>query len=200
MLKHVNKDCFSTWKKHCRKVWMVISMLDYSRPFISEEQVSDSVNLLISILIRYPEIGTIKYLPETNSLKLTFLLRALPEGEPFVAVQRLLEESISAYHLLKGFKNARFTVQMNHYESVAMLELHRDVPTLSQNEIALMICILTDHYGEWLVADYHETIPEDDLIVQEEYIADMLENIKRQHIDHGLIGIREEGRVFVFDK
>ncbi|HWR40380.1 MAG TPA: hypothetical protein VN611_12850 [Patescibacteria group bacterium] len=175
-------------------------MVDYARPFTSEEHVSDSVNLLISILIRYPEIGTIKYLPETNSLKMTFLLRVLPDTEDLADVCRVLEASICAYHLLKGLKNARVALKVSHYDPVMMLEVQRDVPTLSQNEIALMIHILNESYGQWLIADYHETMPEDDLIVQEEYIADMLENIKRQRIDQGLIGIREDGRVFVFDK
>ena len=44
------------------------------------ENVSDGVGLLISMLVRYPEIGTINFDPETNNLKITFMmLKLIPE-------------------------------------------------------------------------------------------------------------------------
>lgn len=179
---------------------MVNYMADYSRYLPNNEYVSDSVNLLISLLIRYPELATIKFLPENNSLKLTFLLTRDPERMDFEAARQFIANSIDAYHLLKGTPKTSTSVLFSFYEQVAILDIMRDVISLSQNEIALIVRILNEHYNERLISDYHDAMPEDDLLVQEEFISDMLENIKRQHLVHGLIGIREEGRVFVFDK
>ena len=51
-----------------------------------------------------------------------------------------------------------------------------------------------------IIADENDAMLEEDLLVQEELIGNMLENIKTQQTGSGLIGIREDGRVLVFNK
>ncbi|MGI6092321.1 MAG: hypothetical protein ACOYD5_04975, partial [Negativicutes bacterium] len=67
-----------------------------------DENISDGVNLLISILVCYPEIGTINFDPRTNSLKLTFILSNLSTQTKCMEFKQLLTDSISAYHLLEN--------------------------------------------------------------------------------------------------
>ncbi len=165
-----------------------------------DEQVSDGVNLLISILVRYPEIGTISFDPNKESLKLTFMLSGIPSPQEFTAFKHLLLNSLAAYHSLEGLNIQLADLQLTSYEQVAMLNIIRDVATLSKNEITIIITLLREKFKERLVADHNDTMPEEDLLVQEELIDNMLENIKKHHAVHGLIGIREDGRVLVFNK
>jgi hypothetical protein len=165
-----------------------------------DERISDGVNLLISILVRYPEIGSINYDAKDNSIKLIFMLSSLPSKAFFDMVLKTLLSSISAYHTLEGLKNAKTDIKVSACEQVAMLTILRDVATLSKGEIALIITLLRENFKDQLLADDNETMLEEDLLVQEEVIDNMLENIKRQHFDNGLIGIREDGRVLVFNK
>jgi len=81
-----------------------------------------------------------------------------------------------------------------------MLKIVRDVKTLSKGEIALIITLLRDNFKNRLVTDHNDSMLEEDLLVQEELIEDMLENLKKGQANHKLIGIREDGRVLVFNK
>lgn len=165
-----------------------------------DEQISDGVNLLISILVRYPEIGTISFVPENNSLRLTFMLSGVLNNSEFTSLQKLILNSIIAYHSLEGISTNLNNVQLGTYDKVSLITIHRDVDTISKGEINLTIAILRDQFNERLVTDHNEGLLEEDLVVQEELIDDMLQSIKKQHSAHGLIGIREDGRVLVFNK
>ena len=167
----------------------------------SDQQVSDGANLLISMLVRYPEIGTINFNPEADSIKLTFMISGIPTAGDFESLKRLIINSIAAYHLLAGINDSSIDVELSSYEQVAMLTVLRDVHTMSRGEIDLTIKLLRDRFAERLVADLNDAMLEEDLLLQEEVIEDMLENMRKQYNDnHSLIGIREDGRVFVFNK
>lgn len=167
----------------------------------SEQQVSDGANLLISMLVRYPEIGTINFNPEANSLKLTFMISGIPSANDYKSVKALIINSVAAYHMLAGTPDTDTDVELSSYEQVAMLTVTRDVHTMSRGEIDLTIKLLKERFADRLVADHNDSMLEEDLLFQEEVIENMLENMRRQYNDHhSLIGIREDGRVFVFNK
>ncbi len=167
----------------------------------SDQQVSDGANLLISMLVRYPEIGTINFDPDANSLKLTFMIAGIPTATEFEAAKGLLINSIAAYHLLEGITDSSIDVELSSYEQVAILTVLRDVQTMSRGEMGLTIKLLRERFAERLVADRNDAMLEEDLLLQEAVIEDMLENMREQdNDDHSLIGIREDGRVFVFNK
>lgn len=165
-----------------------------------DEQISDGVNLLISILVRYPEIGTINFDPINSSIKLTFMLSGIPAPQEFALIRRLILDSITAFHMLEGYTPEAADVELSTYDQVAMLHMVRDVHTLSKGEIALVITLLRDRFKDRLVIDYNDSMQEEDLLIQEELIDDMLESMKRQYSGNSLIGIREDGRVLVFNK
>lgn len=167
----------------------------------NDQQVSDGANLIISMLVRYPEIGTINFNPETNLLKLVFMISGLPTAADFKSNKQLIINSIAAYHMLQGISDITVDIELSSYEQVAMLTFIRDVQTLSRGEINLVVKLLRDCFGERLVTDHNEALLEEDLLYQEAVIEDMLENMRKQDNDHhSLIGIREDGRVFVFNK
>jgi hypothetical protein len=167
----------------------------------NDQQVSDGANLIISMLVRYPEIGTINFNPEANSLKLTFMISGIPTAGDFESSKALIINSIAAYHMLQGIANINVDIELSSYEQVAMLTFIRDVQTLSRGEINLVIKLLRERFGDRLVADHNDAMMEEDLLFQDEVIEDMLESMRKQDNDHNsLIGIREDGRVFVFNK
>ncbi|WP_378952496.1 hypothetical protein [Pelosinus sp. sgz500959] len=167
---------------------------------LNNEQISDGVNLLISILVRYPEIGTIKFDPQKKCLNFKFMLSTIPPEFEFSTIKNLLTSSISAYNMLEGFPLKISEIQLDTYSEVAMLTIIRDVYTLSKSELTLMITLLRENFKKYLIIDGSDSPFEEDLLMQEEVIEDMLANIKAHHHLHALIGIRENGRVLVFNK
>lgn len=166
----------------------------------NNEHISDGVNLLISILIRYPEIGTIKFDPENSSLILKFMLSSLPSELEFSTSKDLLLNSIIAYNMLEGLSLKTSEIELHADTQVAMLTIIRDIYTLSNNEITLIITLLRENLKKYLIVDKTDSPVEEDLLIQEEVIEDMLANIKEHHHLYGLIGIRENGRVLIFNK
>ncbi|MBC8016407.1 MAG: hypothetical protein H7X79_11790 [Sporomusaceae bacterium] len=166
----------------------------------NNEQLSNGVNLLVSILIRYPEIGTASFDPQNHCLKLKFMLSAVPAQPDFSATKQLLLDSIAAYHVLESLQLKISEILLHTHDQVAMISIVRDVHTISKGEISLIITILRDKLEKYLITDYNDSLAEEDLLVQEEVIEEMLENIIHYRTLHGIIGIRENGRVLIFNK
>lgn len=165
-----------------------------------DERISDGVNLLISILVRYPEIGTVNYDAAKSSIKFTFMLSSILAEAQFSLLKQTLLSSIDAYHTLESKKGAQSGIQLSACDNMAMLTIQRDVNTLTKGEIALIITLLREKIKDLLVVDDNDAMLEEDLLVQEEVIDSMLESVRTKHEGNGLIGIREDGRVLVFNK
>lgn len=166
----------------------------------SNEQLSNGINLLVSILIRYPEVGTASFDPQNHCLKLKFMLHTVPSPSDFSTTKQLVVDSITAYHLLEGLQLKTSEILLQTHDQVAMISIVRDVHTISSEELSLIITILQENLKDYLIIDNNESLAEEDLLVQEEVIEEMLENIKTYPELHGIIGIRENGRVLVFNK
>ena len=177
--------------------WMVMFLPKLE---INNEQISDGVNLLVSILIRYPEIGTVKFDPQTSCLQLKFMLSALPSEAEFSKIKDLLMNSMIAYTMLEGFSSKTSEIELHAHDQVAIITIIRDVYTLSKSELTLLITLLRENLQNYLIIDPIDSPVPEDVLLQEEVIEDMLENIKSHHHLHGLIGIRENHRVLVFNK
>ena len=164
-----------------------------------DKDLSDGVNLFISILVRYPEIGTIRINPSHKTLQMNFMLSKIPAEKDMLAVKNLLCNSISTYYQLQGTNPETIHIMLNNYEKIATLTIERDIATLSKGELGLIILLLRDKFKNALIIDKNASLPDEDLKVQEDLIDNMLQNIQGQSYDK-LIGIREDGRVLVFNK
>lgn len=166
----------------------------------SQEEVSDSIGLLISILVRYPEVGTINYDPVNQDLKFTFIFSGVLDGSELVNFKKKVLDSIETYNKLEGNMPTIIEAGFNVCENFTMFEVNRDVATLTQEEISLVIELVYMNFKNCLVTEKNENIMEEDLLMQEELIEHMLENLKSAVPEKNLIAFREEGRVLVFNK
>lgn len=165
-----------------------------------QEEVSDSIGLLISILVRYPEVGTINYDPLNQQLKFTFIFSRVLEETELVNFKKIVIDSIETYNRLEG-RTPEF-VESSCYlcENFTMFEITRDVATLTQEEISMVTELMHMNFTQNLVSEKNDVLMEEDLLMQEELIEHMLENIKISSPEKNLIAFREEGRVLVFNK
>ncbi len=161
----------------------------------------DGINLLASILVCYPEIGMVSYEPRKDALQLSFALKEVPKKESYEAAKEFIEESIKTYHSLEGFVHAQIVISLEAQSNTAFLHIERDVFTLSRGEIGLVTTLLREHFGSILIRDIEKDGPEPEAdVVQEEAIDHMIGNLKINRMTDRMIGIREEGRVMVFNK
>lgn len=165
------------------------------------QELGNSVGLLISILVRYPEIASIKFTHKNKILHMSFLLSSTIADDFYADFKENFQNSIAAYHMLENKSTIVNELLKTDCESITMLELSRDVETLSQGEISLTIAILREAFQNLLVTDISlDPTWEEDLDLQDELIECMLEDTKSDREERNLIGIREDGRVLVFNQ
>ncbi|MDD2553656.1 MAG: hypothetical protein PHP51_03690 [Desulfotomaculaceae bacterium] len=164
------------------------------------EELTDSVGLLMSILVRYPEVSTINFFPEKQLLKFTFMYsRVLSENE-LTSLKGKLLDSIEAYNLLEGKETLLVAINHNVCDNLTMIEVQRDVHSLAQEEITLIVELFRQHLNSNLVTEENDRLIEEDIIAQEEMIDHMLQCIKGSTENKYLFAFREEGKVLVFNK
>jgi hypothetical protein len=164
------------------------------------EGLQNSVGLLISILVRYPEVGTVKYQPEERTLRFTFMVSDLVEEKTFRGFADRLKESLLTFAFVSGRRMRVCLLENTEYNGFTLIELHRDVESLSREEISLVASLLGESFVDRVVKEAQEPLLEEDQVYQEELIEHMLDDLRQGQLTKDLIGFRENGRVFVFDK
>lgn len=168
--------------------------------FKSGKEVSDSVGLLITILIRYPEMSKINYEPDNQMIKMTYLIKNNFAKEEVDRFFRNLKESILTFNYLQNNKNISVNTEYEINEEYITLDLFRDIDTFTVSELNMIIQLLHTDFLKAVIVDTNEFFYEDELQWQEEVITDMLENLKNALPVKKMLAFRDEGRVRVFDK
>lgn len=168
--------------------------------FKSGKEVTDSVGLLITILVRYPEIAKINYEPEKQHIKMSFLIKNDITTEVLEKFIKNLKASIITFNYLQHIENIELETNIHTNDAYITIDLYRDIDTLSASEINLIVQLFQSGFTSSIIADSNEQFYEDELVWQEELITDMLENLKTALPIKKLLAFRDEGKVRVFDK
>ena len=159
-----------------------------------------TVSLFVSILVRYPEVASVTYRRETHSLKLAVLTKSLIPEERAAALKGLVGKSIVAYTRLVGREVRVFDLEVKANQGVSVVEMWRDLDSLTQNELSMVLTLTRHFFGDALVVDQIPHVEGEELAVQEELIEEMLEDLRDSRQQPNLIALRDEGRVLVFNQ
>lgn len=170
---------------------------------IADERGSDGVSLLISILVRFPQIGTINYESKNRIMRLNFIVaRPIPDQEQLELAQKLAAH-IKAYHFVMSQSPTYMKFECSQqYQQFYCVSFERDLASLSKGELDLVISMLSESFGEDLVIEDRESLPEflDEPGFPEDLIDSMMETVRAQRAVKNLTAMRENGRVLVFNK
>lgn len=165
----------------------------------------DGIKLLASILVCYPEIGTVTYEPGDDSLHFSFALKEVLPRKTYEYVGKFVQESILTYHCLEGFHDARIEIFLEGQGNTAFFHIIRDVATISQGEISMLSTIMHEQLGNILIIEYdndteYMDVEEVGEPAQEEFIEHMILTLKAGRMPERMVGVREEGKVMVFNR
>ena len=162
---------------------------------------TSGVSLLVSILIRYPEISTVTYDPEIHSLKFCFMISSAFGREEFDSFKDDFLLNLMVYwDVIRVDETKTIDISCDNLDKMMRIEVCRDLSTLTAEEISLMVGIVTQRFGDNLVKDRCEDLPEEYVFVHEEMIRNLLADVTDASQEKKLIGFREEGRVMVFNR
>jgi hypothetical protein len=164
-----------------------------------KENVTNGISLMVSILVRYPEISALYFDPKSHTLKFTFLVMGSMSSDRKADFQHILNLSLDVFHRIDGNKKHKTNIRFEDFDDVTRIEIIRNTETLSQEEISMIIQLVESNFPDKLVVDRNETMMEEDLLLQEEIIDTMLLDLKTHTQERNFIAYREDGRVMVFN-
>lgn len=164
----------------------------------------DGVNLLMTLLLCYPEIGTVTFDPARGeTLQMAFALKRLPDDEENKKFGQFLTESINTYHSLLGLPEGRLSITVEGNGKAAILSIKRDMATISRGEISLIAALVREKFPEELVTDpdMENNLPDEATrLAHEDNIDNILGSVRYGGISEMMVGYREAGRVMVYNK
>lgn len=156
------------------------------------------VNLLVSLLVRYPEISSVHVATANHALELSFLLRGTVEPARIDALARRLQACLDALSALDGRQRRILSVTGRAYRSLTRLVVSRSLRDLAAEEFPIILETVKEAFGDLVVIDEGESDLQE--VVDEEAGLDAtLEALRTKGVRQEMIGIRDEGRVLVFN-
>jgi hypothetical protein len=154
---------------------------------------------LALLLARYPQLGTLQILPQSRTMRFGFFIKGPWDVESFTKFGDYLGKNIEAIVQLVGKKIGCFDLRVSQYEDLSMVEIDRDMGTITLEEIALIVALFEEQFNTSLILSDGD-FQDDDLQWDDGAIQHVLEDINREVHLQEFLGFREDGRILVFCK
>ncbi|MGI6449434.1 MAG: hypothetical protein ACOX3R_03790 [Desulfitobacteriia bacterium] len=161
---------------------------------IDSNYLNYSTGLLVSILLRYPEVGTISCSQEKQALILKFVVT---KDFDFESLAKKLSLALEMFHKIEGRTMKLFTME-KYEQELDLLIITRDLSSITQNEMNLIVEMIKSQLKEQLICE-ESSLAEEEIMFQEEVINHMLAAIRSNGTEKNMTAVREDGRVLVFN-
>ncbi len=160
---------------------------------------ADTVSLVCALLVRFPELASIRSMPAEGSVRLTFALRVRLNKREQAAIAETIEDHVNGYLALAKDEAHVLRIECDGDRSTTFVHVTRDSDSFSKEELELLVALLRDRYPDALVRNPQ---PEDhldvDLAAQDEAALYAIEALRDPAQSKSLVGFREEARVLVY--
>ena len=159
----------------------------------------DASRLLASILTLYPAVQSVSYDAKDGMLDLSFALSGGFSQDYFEGFLKYVAESVETYHHIENLGSATIELNVEGIHGTCFLNVRRDLETLTCGELSLLTQLAATYFGENLIEDPADAIPDEDyLMAQEDFLDQMFNNIRQVSLEGRLVGVRERERVVVY--
>lgn len=160
---------------------------------------NDSVNLLVSLLVRHPELSRVVIKPRFASIALFFVIRSALSKIEQRRFTRSILDHLRAFHQLDGSPRTKIAVRLLVADGLTFVEIERDAKTLARDEISLIVSLVAQSFGDGLfVNPPADDAADDDFGPDEDSVNSALDAVRRGKQRKSLVGFREERRVLVY--
>lgn len=160
-----------------------------------------NINLLVSLLVRFPEILTINYNLAEAFITLSFMLKINVEQERYLRFKEHFSACLKAYYGILEFKPVYPEISKIFVKTWTLLQVTFHKKSVSFEEINLVGSLIMDEFNNEIIIDMREKgFLNDEKDVYGEDFVECLVPEKRQQELENLFAFREAGKVYVFDK
>jgi hypothetical protein len=170
----------------------------YAQPRNAFES-ADTVNRVVALLIRFPELHSVRSNPADATLTLSFAVRERLDAKKTRALGDRVGEHVRAFLDLRGEELEKISVACDRDTSVTFVHVTRDAASFVREELELIVALFDREFGERLVRDAASPAPvDDDPAARDELVEVALDALRDPAGRQRLVGFREEQRVLVY--
>ena len=159
---------------------------------------SDTVNLVCALLVRYPEIASMRSTPGEGSVRFSFAVSQRLDGPAQRALVDQIESHVESFLTLTG-DGGEIGVECESDRAMSFVHVTRDLETFTKDELAMLTSLFADRFGAALVRNpVPDEHPDEDPVLQEELVESAIEALRDPALSKSLVGFREEKRVLVY--
>ncbi|MBM7623272.1 hypothetical protein [Sporohalobacter salinus] len=160
-------------------------------------QKSDSMELVISLLLQYPQVNKVNVNLNSQEVIFTFLIQRELSISGLKEFKSKLNQSLRLYGSLSQIDVAQIKIDYKCCGDLTELEITSGLCNLTEEVISFIIRFIYNEFGTELLS---EDIVKDNSTVENEIINELLENLKVNNLNQRLVGFREKNKVLVFNK
>ncbi len=167
-------------------------------PRLPAFESADTVNRVVALLIRFPELHSVRSNPADATLTLSFAVRErLDRAKTRVLAERV-GDHVRAFLDLRGDESAKIALACDRDAAVSFVHVTRDAASFAREELELLVAMFADQFGDRLVRDGAAAPVDDDPIGRDERVEVALDALRDPTQRQRLVGFREEQRVLVY--
>ena len=160
---------------------------------------ADTVNRVVALLVRFPELHSVRSNPADATLTLSFAVRERLDRIKQRALAELVSEHLRAFLDLRGDVPAKIALACDRDTAVTFVNVTRDAASFAREELELLVALFADAYGDRLVRDGESaTAVDEDPAARDEQVEVALDALRDPTQRRRLVGFREEQRVLVY--
>ncbi len=170
-----------------------------------KDSLDDSyhVNMLINLLLRFPEIYTITFNVPSSSCRLSYMIKRNLDQKEYQDLRQRLQEYLRAFYFLNNCEDTcRFELLRNRYPGLTQIQIILTGDSQLSDVISLLTKTVKDFFNVDLIDEIRQGKdsgwPEAALPV-EDLPGRFPSTDPNRKISH-LFAFREAGKVYVFDK
>ena len=159
---------------------------------------SDTVSLVCALLVRYPEIASVRSAPGENSVRFSFAVTGRIDKASQLALAEEIEAHVAALLSLSDDEGS-VRVECESDRALSFVHVVRDLDTFTKDELAMLVSLFAQRFGAALVRNpVPDEHPDEDPALQDELAESAIEALRDPAQSKSLVGFREEKRVLVY--
>jgi hypothetical protein len=160
---------------------------------------ADTVSLVCALLVRFPELASIRCGPTDRMLRLTFAIRQRLDKSAQRTIAEAVDEHVRSFLALSKEEPDVLNLECEGDRSLTFVHVTRDFGSFSKDELELLVGFFSDRCGDALVRNPHPDDHADgDPAAEDEAALYAIEALRDPSQSKSLVGFREEKRVLVY--
>lgn len=160
---------------------------------------SDTVNVIVALLVRFPEISSIVSRPADGTVKLSYVAAKRLDRRAQRELAAAITEHVRTFLELTGDEPMTLRVTCEVDGATTFIHVTRDAESFTREELMLQLALLAERFGDALVKNPAPDEPiDEDPAARDEVVDCAIDVMRDPERQKSLVGYREEKRVLVY--